>query len=606
MCGIAGAYSYHPSAGQVDRSEIRRMSDQMIERGPDSDGEWWSTNGRVGLAHRRLAIQDLSDAGHQPMRSDCGRYTVIFNGEIYNYPILRSELEHQGVRFKSRSDTEILLHLYKAHGPSFVEKLRGMFAFAIWDELSSLLFAARDPFGMKPFYYSDDGWTFKFASQVKALIAGNTISRELDPAGVCGFYLWGNVPEPHTIYRDIKALPAGTTMIIDELGPREPVAYFSIASELNTGREGRLTPDQVRELVASAARETVAVHLLSDVDVGLFLSAGIDSGALLGLMDDAGAQNIRAVTLGFSEYENGTEDESKIASQVANFYDAQHVIKKVNESEFEADLENILTHMDQPSIDGINTWFIAKAAKEAGLKVAISGLGSDEVLAGYPSFSDIPKWVKAMALPSRIPGFGIALSRALRTKIFNQHSPKLAGIPIYAGTYAGAYFVRRGLFMPWELEKIVADKAIIQQGLQSLATINSVDANLQPDPQTPFGRVSALECSIYMRNQLLRDADWAGMAHGVEIRVPFVDVEFFRQIARVLPHIEGKSGKKALAMAPAKPLPESVRDRKKTGFTVPIGDWLNSASKSRDGIQTKGGAARAWAQRVIQSQFGEI
>ena len=353
--------------------------------------------GAVALGHRRLAILDLSSRAAQPMTSADGRLTVTYNGEIYNFPELRSELERDGVRFRTSCDTEVLLHLYASCGAAMVRRLRGMFAFAIWDDTTGKLFLARDPYGIKPLYTANDGWTFRFASQVKALLAGGRVSRDPEPAGLVGFYLFGSVPEPFTLYRAIRALPAGHTQIVDAGGPHEPVPFASLATVLAEGARDPAPARELAERVRAGGLDSVRAHRLADVEIGVFLSAGIDSGAVLGLMRDAGQPKIRAITLQFDEFRGTVEDETPLAAEIAARYGAEHIIRRVDRSEFERDLPDILDAMDQPSIDGVNSWFVAKAANEAGLKVALSGIGGDELLAGYPSFRDLPR----MATPSR-------------------------------------------------------------------------------------------------------------------------------------------------------------------------------------------------------------
>src|SRR5262249_25642104 len=403
---------------------------------------------RCGLAHRRLTILDLSDRASQPMTSEDGGLVIVFNGEIYNYPQLRAELEARGVQFRTTSDTEVLLHLYARDGTEMVHRLRGMFALGIWDEQRRGLFLARDPYGIKPLYTADDGRTFRFASQVKALLAGGRVSREPEPAGHVGFHLFGSVPEPFTLYRDIRGLPAGHTQWIDADGTRKPEPFASLATVL--AAEGRrcTTTGNLSDLVRMAVFDSVRAHLLADVEVGIFLSAGIDSGALLGLMRDAGQQGIRAITLAFEEFLGTDEDEAPFASMVAERYRAHHIVRRVGQREFLDDLPAILEAMDQPSIDGINTWFVSKAAREAGLKVAISGLGGDELLAGYPSFVDVPRWRRRFGPLASVPGFGRlarSVMRAFPSYVATAH-PKALGLLEYANSWAGAYLLRRGLF----------------------------------------------------------------------------------------------------------------------------------------------------------------
>ncbi|MGB7885271.1 MAG: asparagine synthase (glutamine-hydrolyzing), partial [Xanthobacteraceae bacterium] len=321
MCGIAGIYAYRSTARSVDRDELVRVRDHMAARGPDDSGEWYSADGRVGFGHRRLSIIDLSSRGAQPMQTADGRLVISFNGEIYNYRALRSRLEAKGYAFQSNSDTEVLLHLYAELGHDMLRELRGMFAFGIWDSQDQQLLLARDPYGIKPLYYADDGSTLRFASQVKALMTGRGVSRDPDPAGWVGFYLFGSVPEPFTTYREVRALPAGSFVRIDQHGLRAPIQYYSIA---RTYSEAPLSAapakDETKALVREALLDSVCHHLVADVPVGAFLSAGVDSGALVGLMREAGQQDIQTVTLAFDEFHGTPNDETPEATAVADFY----------------------------------------------------------------------------------------------------------------------------------------------------------------------------------------------------------------------------------------------------------------------------------------------
>jgi asparagine synthase (glutamine-hydrolysing) len=585
MCGINGIFAYDYGANAVDQAELIRTRDCMAARGPDGMGEWIADHGRIGFGHRRLAIIDLSDAAAQPMLSADGRFAVTLNGEIYNYRELRSELEAKGRTFKSHSDTEVLLHLYAVKGAEMVHDLRGMFAFAIWNEEQRILFMARDPYGIKPLYYADDGWTFRFASQVKALLAGGKISKDPEPAGQVGFYLFGHIPEPFTAYQDIRALPAGATLIVDRIGAHAPQHYHSIAQIYREaeakGKAAEANQQAAYAEIGHALTDSVRHHLVADVPVGAFLSAGVDSGALVGLMRDAGQGDIQTVTLAFGEFRGLPEDEAPLAEEIARLYGANHTTRIVTEAEFAADLPRIIEAMDQPSIDGINTWFVSKAAHELGLKVAISGLGGDELFGGYPSFRDIPRWVGRLAVPSRIPFLGKSF-RLLAQQLGSawRLSPKAAGMIELGGSYAGAYLLRRGLFMPWELDQVL-DPDVIAQGLDRLAPLHLIERALVPCPHTPFGRVSALESSLYMRNQLLRDSDWASMAHSLEVRVPLADSVLLKKAAPFLPATgRAEVPKAALAVSPSKPLPPAILSKTKTGFTTPIARWLQNKNLS--------------------------
>lgn len=610
MCGLNGVFAYNPAANLPSDGELLVVRDHMRSRGPDGQGEWWTQDRRLGLGHRRLAILDLSHRSDQPLESACGRFVVVFNGEIYNYPELRGELERQGRTFSTDSDTEVLLHLYELNGAEMVRHLRGMFAFAIWDNQQRTLFLARDPYGIKPLYIANDGWTLRFASQVKALLASGRVSRDPEPAGIVGFHIWGSVPEPFTLYREIRSLPAGHTQIIDEAGPQEPKSYTSIALIMTQKVNGTASDlGDVGFHVRNAALESVRAHLLADVEVGLFLSAGVDSGALLGLMRDAGQRKIRAVTLGFEEFCGSPEDEVPAAARVAAFYGAEHVVRIVAEAEFREDLPNILASMDQPSIDGVNSWFVAKAAKEAGLKVALSGIGGDELLAGYPSFRDVPRWTRWMRFSSLIPGLGPTARIALRSLGLAERYPKVLGLTRYRGSYASAYLLRRALYLPFELEQLL-EPEMLRTGLRRLQPLKLLNESMTPDPGSPIGRIAALESTQYMRNQLLRDADWAGMAHSLEIRTPLVDVKLLSALAPFMKHFGRGAGKQALASAPSLKMPADIVQRQKSGFGVPVGEWIAAANGTA--LKTKGAISREWAPQVLadsslpQSTSGQV
>lgn len=578
MCGIAGAFAYRSSAPDVSRSEIEAVTAHMIRRGPDAGGTWFSPDGRVGLGNRRLAIIDTSDEGTQPMWDVERELVIVFNGEIYNHAELRSSLERRGARFHSRTDTEVLLQLYRRDGASMVGLLRGMFAFAIWDTRASRLFVARDPYGIKPLYFADDGGTFRFASEVKALVAGGGVSRAIDPAGAAGFFLTGSVPEPFTIRRDVSSLKAGTSHFVEpERGPAFHRTHYSIAATFQkAASETPLVESGV--FLRERVEESVRQHLVSDVPVALFLSAGIDSSALAKIAARVSPQPLRTFTLTYEEIQNSEKDEAPIAGRFAAGIGAMHSMRIVSREEFHADLPRIIDRMDQPTIDGINTWFISKAVHEAGLKVAISGVGGDELLGSYPSFRNIPRITRAFSLP--------IVNRLVH--VFSRH-PKAALARTHGDSYAGAYFLQRGLFTPDELPGLIGP-AGVQESAQRLQLQALIQSAIEPDPGTAYGRIAAMEASLYMRNQLLRDADWAGMSHSVEIRTPLVDAYLLRQVAGTLLDCAG-SCKSALAAD----LPPWIRNRHKTGFFIPVRQWMDLPP---DGTSTR---MRSWARYVFDA-----
>lgn len=594
MCGIAGIFAWADGAPAIDQAELIAIRDHMSARGPDAASAWRHEDGRIALGHRRLSIIDLSDRANQPMASDDGRLTIVFNGEIYNYATLKAELEATGRPFRTHSDTEVLLRLYEAEGAAMVGRLRGMFALAIWDEARRGLLLARDPYGIKPLYYANQDGTLRFASQVKALLVGGAISREPDPAGLVGFHLFGHVPEPFTTWRAISSVPAGSTMWVDAGGIRAAKPHASLAEVLANAVHQRPRTD-LHAAVRDAALDSVRAHLVADVEVGAFLSAGIDSGAVVGLMRDAGQSRIRTVTLTYDEFRGRAQDEAPLAEQVARLYGAQHTTRLVGREEFQADLPAIVEAMDQPSIDGINTWFVSKACRELGLKVALSGVGGDELLGGYSTFRDLPRWRRLFGPAAAIPGLG-ALSRALLRSFapgLVRRNPKVLGLLDYPKSWSGAYLLRRALRLPFELEQAL-DADVVREGLARLDPIGRITATMQPDPGTTMGRVTALESANYMRGQLLRDTDWAGMAHSLEIRTPLVDFALLGTLAPYVPAFAGGVGKRALALAPATPLPAEVIDRAKTGFGIPAATWTGGAAP-----ESASHGSRQWAAQLL-------
>jgi asparagine synthase (glutamine-hydrolysing) len=587
MCGIAALFAYRDAAPPLERGELAAMTERMRPRGPDGGGIWLSDNARVGLGARRLAIIDLTAEGNQPMSDATGELCIVFNGEIYNHAELRARLQRFGVRFRSTSDTEVLLELYRHDGERMIELLRGMFAFAIWDARARRMFVGRDPYGIKPLYVADDGATFRAASTVKALLAGGGVSRAIDPAGAAGFFLTGSVPEPFTIFDAIKPVEPGSSFFVDARGVAPARRFYSVAATFARGLDQATIANLVvpsallRELVV----ESLQAHLVADVPVGAFLSAGIDSTTLVALTREAKHAAPRCVTLQFDVQRGTDADEAPLAARFANEIGAPHTTRLVTRDEFVADLPRFFDAMDQPTIDGTNTWFVSKAAAEAGLKVAISGVGGDELFGSYPSFRDVPRMVRA----NKVPPLGAVAARLMR-------NPKAKHFAL-GRTWAGAYFLKRGLFMPDDLPALLgADVA--DEGLKRLDLLCRIDANLAPDPGTAFGRVATLEAAMYMRNQLLRDTDWASMAHSLEVRTPLVDGALLRQIAPLL-LANGARCKRYFAESPRPPLPEWLRTRPKTGFGVPLAPWMNL---ERDGTSTR---MRSWA-RVVWERYKRL
>lgn len=579
MCGLAGIFGYGAKSPSSIRTELRKIRDYQFTRGPDAEGEWFSKDGRTVLGHRRLSIIDLASEANQPMISTDGRYVAVFNGEIYNYQELRDQLVHKGLAFKTKSDTEVLIQCYAYWGRDMFTHLRGMYAFAIWDNEAQKLILARDPYGIKPLYFSDDGGTVRFASQVKAILAGNSISREPDPAGLAGFLMMGSVQEPSTIYKAIKSVPAGHYVFIDEKGVGASRQHFSIQ---DVWRNAAADPKQhsaeaLQEIVSAAIRDTVRHHLVADVPVGAFLSAGIDSGAIIGLMREVGSADVQGITLGFKEFQGKHQDETLLAAEVAKQYNCKHDTYWIEDSQVEKDLPSILEAMDQPSVDGVNTWLVSKAAHEAGLKVVLSGVGGDELFGGYNHFGQLPIWFERYRKMSQLPGLvGIAGFLSQVAAQWHLVPEKAPGLVRYGNSYAGLYMVKRGLFMPWELPALMG-KDLALEGLQKLKPPEFIESTLGPEPLNSFATIASLEAIFYLRNQLLRDSDWASMAHSLELRTPLVDAHLLTELAPALVNRTGGGPAKiTLANAPNKPLPNSVVYRPKTGFSLPMDRWMKN------------------------------
>jgi asparagine synthase (glutamine-hydrolysing) len=589
MCGINGIVSLGPGAALIDREELLRTREAMAARGPDGAGAWVSADGRAGLGSRRLAILDLSPAGAQPMASKDGAVQVVLNGEIYNFRQLRAGLAAEGHRFRSQSDTEVVLALYLRHGDACLPLLRGMFGLAIWDGRTRRLLLARDPLGIKPLYYATDGSTLRFASQVKALEAGGAISPAIDPAGLAGFLLWGSVPEPWTIRRAVRALPAGCSLAVEAGRPGEPRPFRVADPE-------PLAPQTTPE---AAIEESVVAHLVSDVPVAVFLSAGLDSGLIAALARRHLPEPPTSFTLRFDALLGTPADEAPLAAEVARTLGLRHVERRMGRADF-ADLwPAALAAMDQPSIDGFNTFAVSRAAHEAGLKVVLSGLGGDEIFGSYPSFADVPRGVPAARWAGRLPGLAKAWP-ALAARL-SPGQPKLAGLLAHGGTLPGSYFLRRGLFLPAELPGLLGEERAAE-GLAAYDPIADAGRALAPQAGNGHGKldpwlaVQRMETAQYMRNQLLRDADWASMASSVELRVPLVDAWLHRRLAAHGFAPARKEGKAALARRLAPELPAALFARAKTGFYIPVVEWMLPRGAAPG---TAGGRSRALARRVL-------
>src|ERR1039458_9179412 len=592
MCGIAGNLKFG-SGPPVDARLLESVRDTMRKRGPDGAGLWCSADGQVGLAHRRLSIIDLSPGGQQPMATADGRLRIVFNGEIYNYPELRRELIAQGHQFRSTSDTEVLLHLYDRYELEMFRFLRGMYAFGLWDESKRRLLLARDPLGIKPLYLAQLRGELWFGSQVRALVAAGFPGAE-DLFGLVGFDLWGHVPEPYTMFREIRQLPAGSYMVVDAGGKSTSKRFWSLsaylASDTNGSNSEKAMDPAGMPMLAAALKDTVSRHLVADVDVGFFLSSGRDSSTLLALASELGHPGLRTVTLGFDEFKGSEQDETVLAQQLADQLQCKHSSIYLSRSEIASMMDRFLESMDQPTIDGLNTFLVSSAAAASGLKVSISGIGGDELFAGYSTFQDVPRLVGALA---RVPGahtFGRMFTVVADPVLRHFTSPKYAGILQYGVDYEGAYLLRRGLFMPWELPRIL-DPDLVREGLKELSPI----ARLDSAQTSSLHKIVEMETSLYLRNQLLRDTDWASMAHSLEVRTPFVDAQLFSDVVKISSQY-GWPRKEQVAQTPKTPLPAGILSKPKTGFSLPFFD-----PRKNGGTRDERSPQRHWASEVYHT-----
>ncbi len=597
MCGFVSIFPTVPGSFQFE--DLSAALSCMVSRGPDGEGLWQEDDALLG--HRRLAILDLDQRSHQPMVSTSGRLTIAFNGEIYNFRELRATLQARGVSFRTTSDTEVLLCLFEAHGEAMLPMLRGMFAFVIWDRVAKRGFAARDPYGIKPLYYAQTAHGLLMASQVKALLATGRVSRESDARAQASFWLLGSVPEPLTWFRDIRALQAGHSFWIEGGRAGSPSRWWDISASWRDAPSEHLPAAEVRERVSSAVRRSVAAHLVSDVPVGVFLSGGIDSGTLAGLMVDAGARNLQGVTLAFQEFAGRPEDEASVAAKIAAHYGIRHHVRVVSRSEFHADLPRILRAMDQPSIDGVNTWYASKAVAELGLKVVVSGVGGDELFQGYPSFDELPRLVSTWRKLSRLPG-AMALAGAFagfQSRRTNNH--RWRHVADWSRSIGGAWWLRRGLFSPEDLPALMgddlADEALRQ--FDAEAWVGEMSGHLPEDLRLALGQI---ESTTYLRNQLLRDSDWASMDHSVELRTPLVDAWLLRDLEPLLSSLVDFPGKALLAGSAAKVLPREVLQRQKTGFGIPMGRWLSDEGT----VQSNSTSSRDWARQLVSAYASQV
>jgi asparagine synthase (glutamine-hydrolysing) len=556
MCGISGALSSQDATAIVER-----MNAALVHRGPDDDGfaQLGGVNGarRGVFGSRRLAILDLSSCGHQPMWSEDGRFCLAFNGEIYNFREIRTELEKLGAKLQSSGDPAVVLEGWRRWGSGILARLRGMFAFALWDRDEERCYLARDSFGIKPLYFNESEGTILFASEIRALLASGRIERTLDERAMLSYLATGSVDEPATIIESISAVPAGTYIPIDcrrrHVEASEPVRFADVLPGPASDESGATDLRQT-------LRDSVAHHLISDVPIALFLSGGLDSSTIVAVASEVSEDTLDTFTITFGERDFS---EAEPARAVAKRFATRHHEVAVSGRDLLDALPQAFAAMDQPSLDGLNTYTVSRAIRQNGIKVALSGLGGDELFAGYPSFRRAEAANRVWALRRPL--------HAMFDKLDSlSHDPRLERLkmlfesPTPAG---GAYHASRVLFDDPQVKSLTTSGSR-PHSRPKISRDSMMLSVLQ--------QVSFLEMTGYMRNTLLRDSDVFSMANSLELRVPFVD----REVARAAMAIP--DGKK-LQRGISKPvivetmrdiLPPSLLDRRKQGFTLPFERWM--------------------------------
>jgi asparagine synthase (glutamine-hydrolysing) len=544
MCGIAGAFLQDVDATRVS---VERMNALMRPRGPDDEGilEFATGGGVLALGSRRLAVIDPSPAGHQPMIDPDRGTALVFNGMIYNFRELRRELMAAGETFRSECDTEVVLRAYGRYGIDAVRRLRGMFAFAIWDGRKHELVLARDRLGIKPLYYASTEGGFLFASQVKALLASGVVDPDLSPSALRTFLAYGAVSDPLTIVDGIKALPAAhVARVRDGVFKSEP--YW----EPPLQQEGPVSLHQAESRLRELLLEVVDAHLVSDVPAGIFLSGGLDSSTLAAVAAQRN-DDVRTVSVVFDD---ASLSEKPYAEAVANSIGSNHVSLTLRPLDLVASLDDAFDAMDQPTFDALNTYVVARAAAGIGLKVALSGLGADELFDGYGFVRRVRILEWAQSVPSPVRKLAAAAAG-----VAHSSRSRKAGAWL-TNAEPSAHSLLRRLFLDDDVELLtgaIPPPSRHRNGGRDL-----------------FNRVSVLDLDGYTKNVLLRDTDAMSMANSLEVRVPFLDDELV-QFALELPEAAKAGGRKALLGAVAADLlPDSVLRRKKRGFRLPLDRWM--------------------------------
>jgi asparagine synthase (glutamine-hydrolysing) len=589
MCGICGIYNFASDA-PVDRTALQRATDAMVHRGPDDEG--FHVDGNIGIGNRRLSIIDLP-GGHQPIANEDGALWITFNGEIYNYRELRAELESRGHQFKTASDTETILHLYEEHGPACLEFLRGMFAFALWDGRQKRLFVARDRLGVKPLFYRLEPGRLVFASELRALRELTDQALEIDPQAVYDFFGFRYIPAPNTLYRGVEKLLPGHYLLADQSGVRI-APYWDVPAEEDSLR----SPEDFAEEVIERLRESTRLRLIADVPLGVFLSGGTDSSAVVALMAELGARPLRTFSVGFEE---PGYSELPYARRVAQRYSTEHHELLVHAQDLSEGLSRLIGFRDEPVAEptDIALYRIARMASES-VKVVLAGEGGDELFAGYPKYA-------ADRLAGLVATFPPEVTRAIaRWLPYRQRRVKLALETLSIRDEAERSATWFASFSREERETLFAPDFLEQVDPAHPARIFEEHLAKTRD-RSPLKRMLYADLKVWLPDNLLLRGDHMTMAASIEERVPFLDhklVELAARIpSRMLAH--GFQTKLLLRQALRPYLPREVLRRRKVGFAVPVGPWFRKPLKSfvADLVLSQEAKARGYFHPAAMEQF---
>ena len=585
MCGIAGCWAEEP---RIAEANVKRMLVAQAHRGPDDEGlvSLPSACGALVFGHRRLSILDLSPAGHQPMENPATGDWIVFNGEIYNFPELRKELEGDGVQFRSNCDTEVILHAFARWNTDAFDRLHGMFALGLFDRRRQRLILARDPLGIKPLYYAwggapgIPGCGLLFASELRAMEAAAP-DAGIDRRAWAGVMAFGAVAAPLSMLEGVRVLSPGAWASIEfdqwgqpghhvrMVGVREQRYWDFPAPRTDLGYD-----ECAEEEVAGLLRTAVRSHLMSDVPIGVFLSSGLDSTAIASAAAEARDGDIDTFTVALGD--DPKMDESPIAQRTAEAIGARYHHIALGEAEVRRLTQQWLDSLDQPSVDGLNTYIISRAVRERGIVVALSGLGGDELFGGYPSFREVPRLARLARATAWIPrGTRRAIAGCLWSTAVQGRREKAMNLAAAGSSLSALYFGRRRLLSDRQMHALGLHAADL--GLNDDFLPPHCDCLLDADEHDPVSAVGVMESRFYMGNMLLRDADVFGMAHGLEIRVPMLDrrlIDFVYSLPGRLRRPHGGVSKPLLARALPPHIPAGLPRLKKRGFALPQARWM--------------------------------